>query len=335
MHRLLCLALVSGCALGSGEDSGGAGDDGEGDDPGPSGGGGGTGDVPDANCPSVSLTTTRTTPSIQFLIDRSLSMNYKLDAAANISRYRAVGDAVISVVGQFQSGVHFGASLFMQEGTVCPRVDKTSSRKLMNLSQIQQLIASHTPTGNTPTAAAFAQTAALFQASPPDRNSPAIIVLATDGFPNNCAPTGDPQADTVAAIASAHADGIRTYVLGIAGVGDTFLQRAANAGQGVKTGIDEDAKYFVANDVAQLNQAVADLIGGVASCEISLDGAVDADAAHMGTVTLDGVLLRHGIDWVLVGSSTLRLEGAACTKLKTAPTAQVEASFPCGTVILL
>jgi Mg-chelatase subunit ChlD len=75
---------------------------------------------------------------------------------------------------------------------------------------VQQLIQGAVPTGNTPTAAAFAQTAALFQANPARDGSPAVIVLATDGFPNNCQPIGDPQADTANAVAAGHAHGIRS-----------------------------------------------------------------------------------------------------------------------------
>jgi hypothetical protein len=280
------------------------------------------------------VTTTHTTPSVQLLIDRSLSMNYKLDTALNISRYQAIGSAVQQVVSQLQSKVYFGASLYTQEGATCPNISRTSSRALGNAAQIKTLIDSSAPAGYTPTAAAFTQTAALFASNPPPAGSPPIIVLATDGFPNNCQPVGDPQADTVAAVAAAHALGIRTFVLGIAGVGDTFLQKIANAGQGIIAG-DKDATYYTANTVQELNAAMQTIVGDVASCELAINGSVDPQNADSGTVTIDGTTLKFGVDWTLAGPSTLKLEGAACATLKSSTTAHVEASFPCTAVVLL
>lgn len=128
-------------------------------------------------------------------------------------------------------------------------------------------------------------------------------------------------------IRSAHADGIRTFVLGIAGMGDYFLQEAANAGQGVKAG-QPDAKYFTANTAQDLRDAFQSIIGAVASCELAIDGAVDPQLADSGTVKLDGELLKYDLDWTVVSSTTLRLEGAACEKFKASSTAHVEATFP-------
>ena len=290
--------------------------------------------APDANCPNVSVTTSHTTPSVQLLIHRSLSMNYKLDTALNISRYQAISGAVQQVVGQLQNKVYFGASLYTQEGTVCPNISKTATRSLGNAASIKALIEGSSPAGYTPTAAAFVATAALFDASPPPAGSPPIIVLATDGFPNNCQTVGDPQADTIAAVAAAHGKGIRTFVLGIAGVGDTFLQQVANAGQGMTSG-DKNAAYYTANTVQELNAAMQTIVGDVASCELSINGSVDPQHADSGTVTLDGAPLKHGVDWTLADPSTLRLVGAACTTLKTSTNAHVEASFPCTAVVLL
>src|SRR5262245_6022974 len=106
LGSVLCFAAA--CASGFG----GGGDDGVG---GGSGGGGGGDDgyAPDASCPSVNFTATRTVPSIELLVDRSLSMNYKLDPNATASRYVAVTSALTSVVQQLQGDAYFGASTFM------------------------------------------------------------------------------------------------------------------------------------------------------------------------------------------------------------------------------
>ena len=335
---VLCLPLVVACSIanrqvesdaseGSGGSAGGGGGGGQ-------GGGGGGGPAYDASCPSVSFTATATVPSVQLLIDRSVSMAYTLDTATGVSRYQAVSNAVFQVVGQLQAKVLFGATMFTQpSASTCLHLDSTASRKLMNLAQVQQLFQTLSPAGFTPTAAAVAQTAALFAASPPPAHSPPVIVLATDGLPNNCQTFNDPSADAVAAVADAHAAGIRTFVLGIAGVQGQFLQDVANAGQGVHPG-QPNAPYFTANSSADLNLALQTLIGGVASCELAINGDVDPQFANSGTIKLDGALLHYGTEWDLVDSGTLRLKGAACTTFKTTPNAHVDATFPCTAVIL-
>src|SRR4051794_23478226 len=116
---VLCFPLVFACSMASrqtGDDHGGP-DAGSGSGGGGGGGGGwggGGGASADASCPAVSFTATVTTPSVQLLIDRSLSMGYTLDTANNVSRYQAIGNAVMQVVSQLQSKVYFGASMFTQ-----------------------------------------------------------------------------------------------------------------------------------------------------------------------------------------------------------------------------
>jgi hypothetical protein len=122
-------------------------------------------------------------------------------------------------------------------------------------------------------------------------------------------------------------------VLGIAGLQETFLQNLANAGQGVAAA-QPNAKYYTANSPQELQQAFQQIIGGVASCELAINGTVDPEAAKTGSVTLNGQQLTYGTDWTVVNGTTIRLVGAACDKLKTTANPQVQASFSCGTVIL-
>ncbi|HEY5947762.1 MAG TPA: vWA domain-containing protein [Kofleriaceae bacterium] len=323
---VLALTLGSGC---SGElaDGGPAG----GDDQGSGGSNGGGG--PDASCPSVSFMATQVIPSIQLLIDRSGSMGTTLPNT-NTSRYQAMHDALVGtngVVGQLQAKAHFGASLYSSD-TPCPRLYNTTTRALNNFTQVKQLIESQSPSGNTPTPGAIDQTVALFAATPPPMGSPPIIVLATDGLPNSCAGT-DSQPESITAAANAYNAGIRTFVLGIAGVNDGFLQSMANAGQGVQPN-QPNAKFYTANSPAELQMAFQQIIGGVVSCELTINGTVDPEQAKGGSVTLNGMQLTYGSDWEVVNGTTIRLIGGACDTLKNSTNPQVQASFPCGSVIL-
>jgi hypothetical protein len=296
-------------------------------------GGGGGGGADAAACASVNFMATQVIPSIQLLIDRSGSMGTNL-AGTNTSRYQAMRDALVGsngVVAQLQAKARFGASLYSSDSP-CPRLYNTANRDLMNFGQVKSLIESQSPAGNTPTPAGINQTVSLFAANPPPMGSPPIIVLATDGLPNSCN-GGDTQNESVTAAKNAYTAGIRTFVLGIAGVNDGFLQNMANAGQGVPAG-QPNAKYFTANSPQALQDAFQQIIGGVVSCELNINGTVDVEQAKGGSVMLNGMQLTYGTDWEVVNQSTIKLVGNACDTLKNTPNPQVQASFPCGAVIL-
>jgi hypothetical protein len=322
---VLCLTLAA-CAPMVGD---------VGDDTGSGGGGGGGGNGtvgPDANCPSVNFMATQVTPSIHLVIDRSGSMGTLLPNT-NVSRYQAMRDALVGnngVVGQLQSKVYFAASLYTDDSP-CPRMYNTASRAKDNFTQVKTLIDSQSPNGNTPTPAAIDSAVAAFAANPAPAGSPPIIVLATDGLPNSCSGS-DSQPQSIQSAKNAYTAGIRTFILGIAGVNDTFLQNMANAGQGVQAG-QPNAKYYTANSPADLQTAFQQIIGGVDSCELNITGQVDPAQAQYGTVTLNGSPLTYGTEWTVNGN-TITLLGGACDRLKSASNPQVQASFPCGSVIL-
>src|SRR6185436_3624041 len=183
------------------------------------------------------------------------------------------------VVGQLQAKAYFGASLYSSDSP-CPKFYNTAARALNNFTQVKSLIESQSPAGNTPTPPAIDAAAAAFAANPPPMGSPPIIVLATDGLPNSCA-GADSQPESILAAKNAYTKGVRTFILGFAGVNDAFLQSMANAGQGVQAN-QPNAKYYTANSPAELQMAFQQIIGGVVSCELNINGTVDVDQAKGG-----------------------------------------------------
>lgn len=321
----LALALASAACTGTLGDLG--------DDQGGGSNNTGGGPTVDANCPSVNFMATQVIPSIQLVIDRSGSMGETLPNT-NTTRYQAMRDALVGtngVVGQLQAKAHFGASLYSSDSP-CPKFYNTATRALNNFTQVKSLIESQSPNGNTPTPPAIDAAAALFAANPPPMGSPPIIVLATDGLPNSCN-GNDSQPESVLAAKNAYTKGVRTFILGIAGVNDTFLQAMANAGQGVQAN-QPNAKYYTANSPAELQMAFQQIIGGVVSCELNINGTVDVEQAKGGSVTLNGMQLMYGTEWEVVNGTTIRLIGGACDRLKSSTNPQVQASFPCGSIIL-
>jgi hypothetical protein len=277
----------------------------------------------------VNFTATAVVPSVQLLIDRSGSMD---ESIGNKSRYAAVRDALVDpangVVTNLESRAYFGASLYSTDAP-CPKL-YTVPRAMNNRSGIATLIGSQNPGGNTPTGPSIEAAVAEFASNPPPPDSPPVIVLATDGLPNGCN-GGDGQQAAVDAAAAAFAADIRLFVLAVGnGIADGHLQDVANAGAGMASG----AKYYVANTPSELRTAFEDIIGGVTSCELSINGSIDESQAAGGTVTLNGTTLTYGTDWELANDNTIRLLGGACTTLKQSTNPVVQASFPCGAVIL-
>lgn len=301
---------------------------------------------PDAPCPAVHFAPTRITPSVELVLDRSYSMR---DTFGTKSRYEVMHEALTGAMGAVttaQANVYFGAALYAGDQTPCLKLaGYTVPRALNNATAIDTLIGTFTPDGHTPTSKAVALVAADFSAHPPPAGSPPIILLATDGIPTDGDSTNPCSADvkddgpSIAAVAAAYTAGIRTFIIGIAGLKTQFLQDIANVGAGKPSGQTPNcsgcAPYYTADDPASLAAAFNSIINGVVTCELSITGTVDPTAAVHGSVTLNGVLLTYGTDWTVdPNGKTIHLVGAACSTLKASPNPVVDAAFPCEAVLL-
>jgi hypothetical protein len=286
---------------------------------------------PDANCPAVNFTPMPTTPSIGLVLDQSGSM-----FPPTSTRYAQMREALVGTTGvvtQLESKAYFGSTLYTCT-TNTNLLDLTRvPRAVNNANAIRVSIDSKTGGGNTPTHAAINDMVAQYAANPPPAGSPPVIVLATDGLPNSCADTGTGgQAASVAAARAAYQAGIPVYVLAI-NQNTQHFQDLANAGQGWQQG-QPNVKYYPVTNAQELKAAFDTIISGVISCDLSLTSSIDPAQAMEGTVTVNGVKLTYGTDWILVNGDMIRILGNACTSLKTTPNPAVAAQFPCGSVIL-
>jgi von Willebrand factor type A domain len=289
--------------------------------------------APDAECPAIHFTATPTIPSVEVLIDGSGSMTTSF---GNTDRYTAVRDGLVGasgVITALQASVYFGAAVFTSD-TPCPTLAKVA-RAMNDATAIQTLINSVSPGGTTPTAKSIDAVVADFATNPPPTGSPPIIVLATDGEPNSCTDSTTNPGPSITAAQNAYNAGIRLYILGLAGLNTTFLQDMANAGVGVQNG-QPDAPYYTADSPQALQDAFNSIIGGVLSCDLTITGGqIDTSQASSGSVVLNGVTLVYGTDWILVNGTTIELTGQACDDLKSSSNPMVDATFPCGAVIIV
>lgn len=299
---------------------------------------------PDSACPAVHFTPTKTTPSIELVLDRSGSMGDPNNNINGVSRYEVLHQALTGAMGAVttaQAGVYFGAALFAGNQAPCLNLDGyTAPRALNNASVINQLIVDKPAgtRGSTPTADALTLVTADFATNPPPPGSPPIILLATDGAPNSCDGNGG-TGPSIDATKAAYTAGIRTFIIGLAGLNEQYLQDIANAGTGSATGQTPNcptcAPYYTADDTDSLVNAFNTIINGVLSCDLAISGMVDPATASSGIVTLNGMTLTYGTDWTIDPNGRLiHLIGNACTILKTTSNPVVDAAFACGSVLL-
>jgi hypothetical protein len=257
----------------------------------------------------------------------------------------------MGVVPTLQNKVKFGATLYtgVNPGTpvVCPKLTPVAAA-MANATNIGDLLTNNVPLDDTPTGESINAVVSQLQSQStgPDASAgPTVIVLATDGDPDTCAlpdSNGTQAAKDVAvgAAQGAFNAGYPIYVLAVNGMGDApsaaHMQAMANAGAGKAiNGSQGNATYYPASSAAALVTAFNTIIRGVRSCQLKLNGMVDAAAAAGGDVRLNGQTLPFNDPngWTLLDSSTIELEGTACTTLKDTDNVTLSASFACGSVI--
>lgn len=291
------------------------------------------------NCPRVQVTVDPQTPTVQLLIDQSGSMT---EPFGNTNRWQAVRTALVGqdgAVSQLESSVIFGATLYSSiggnAGGTCPLLEEVAPA-FNNRDAIADLLLSNSPRSDTPTAESIREVANAFPPVDPNAPGPRIIVLATDGNPDNCV---DPDAHDLSsqilsetATQEAYGKGIQTYVLSVGDdVSVPHLQRLANAGKGLP--LDSgNATFYVANNPAELVSAFQEIVGGVRTCTLTVNGAVTQPES--GFVQLNGVTLDYGVDWIMPNQTTLELLGEACSTFLSEPNVDLNAEFECGAVVL-
>jgi hypothetical protein len=291
----------------------------------PNGGSGG------GSCSAVAFTPTPVTPAIQLMVDGSGTMGETIGGTA---KYTAVKNSLVAgttgLLNTLQTKAMFGASVYTSENT-CPKL-YASACVLDNIAGVSTAI---TNGGN-----------ANHQLDPLDQaidavvtglatvtSAKKVIVLATDGIPNDCNNEGDDHTtQAVTSTTNAYNAGISVYVIGLgngdgAGTWTSFLQKIANAGINSTTA----PAPVQAGSQAAVMAAYQTIFDTVLDCEFTLDGTIDVSQASLGTVKSNGTELTYTTDWTAVDTKTIKLVGQACTDYKAATTLpEITATFTCG-----
>ncbi len=316
---------------------------------------------PGKECADVSAEITPGDATIMLLLDQSGSMSDAL-GASGVARWDAVFTALLEanagVVGDFESDIHFGMSLYTNgDAAGCPDLT-TIEPSLDSRAAMAMEYQSAAPLGDTPTGESLLAVGTLLAGL--EGGGGKAVIVATDGDPDTCACpdacAGASKGVAVDAAQQLYDMGISVFVIA---VGDSItdvehLQHLANVGSG-RARYDDDpafdewgddwvddpspadpATLFTANDPTALEEAFNSLVAGFVPCEFEINGEILdlAEACAAGDVELDGVDLSCPVDWELVDESTMRLLGESCESLQDGQPHEVEASFPCEVIVV-
>jgi hypothetical protein len=327
----------------------------------------------EGQCAKQNIVTSRVTPTIWLVLDGSGSMVNPLDGAPDMkSRWAALHEALmdpdLGVVKALEHDVKWGLVLYDGPGgaggqplpdggfkmfeappaDTCPRVIVSEPKKdaYMDLSAI---VKDEPLGGSTPTDKALNvvvshlddMTGQVLDA----RINPTIVVLATDGEPNDFCGNGmqggglfggfggaDVRPQVVAAVKQLASMDVKTYVVSLAGADMNLTAHLNDVAAAGGTG----KQPFIPMSKDQLVQAFKDIIGPPTACDVVLNGSVKPGIECMGTIKVNGMPLTcdDANGWMLKNPSTVSITGTACEQYKADLSAVLEADFPCEAIDL-
>jgi hypothetical protein len=333
----------------------------------PLGGSAGAG-LKEGQCARQNVVTSRVVPKIWLVLDGSGSMVNPLGMNGDKSRWVALKEALMDpaagVVKSLEHEVEWGMVLYdgpspgggatvLPDGGIamfstppadtCPRVFTVEPKK----DNYADIMAMYTPDplgGSTPTDKALNVVVShLEDQSGPvldGRVNPTIVVLATDGEPNDfCSmgggffqPPADVRPNVVAAVTQLLDMNIKTYVVSLAGDDMNLTAHLNDVAMAGGTG----KAPFLPSSKDELVQAFKEIIGPETACEVVLNGMVKPGIECMGTIRINGSPLpcNDPNGWALKDPSTVAIQGTACDSYKADLSAILEADFPCEAIML-
>ena len=280
---------------------------------------------PDAGvkpCVSGVVALSHATPSIFLVIDRSGSMSFDLKGNEGVpfgaplegpTRWNILADVLGDVLPVHERDLSMGVMLFPANNECGLSAVEDLSPRLANAGSILSLLASRTPGGGTPIAAAmqavrvpasFAQAKSIILITDGEPNCNSMLDPLTctctqqsSGFPPTCAAPDICLDDTrsVQAITNLRADaGVVTHVVGFATVprASVTLDAMAVAGGAPRMGTH---KYNSAETQAELTEVLTGISEREKNCTWTALTKLKPD--DMLELRLDGMVVPEGSGW--------------------------------------
>jgi hypothetical protein len=304
------------------------------------------------NCIEANPQTMNVPPDVLILLDRSGSMNDKVDGTTcrngcgAMSKWSQMTGALNNFIQTTNTPVNWGL-MFFGTGQAGCNVATTADVPpgAMTANMIASAIAATGPATSTPTTTALTAAAAyLSQLADPN---PKFILLATDGIPtcgsSMCAPgvvgTGDQnQCDDMNAIAAVQAAhdtmNVPTFVIGIGsdiGGGDATLTAMANAGGFPRPNMTP--AYYPVASANDLSAAFAAISGMVNACFFSVTPVPKSASDITGVLGDNNPIPQDATDgWTFTtmgATAGIQLNGKSCDDYKNKVIQNVVVQLPC------
>ncbi len=299
-------------------------------------------------------------PDVVMVFDKSGSMSIAL---GNSTRWLVMTAAVRSVVRASEQKINWGLMLFpANEGCAVFDVDVPVGPD--HAAMIERKVGSANPNGETPAREAIQKAHAYLKGL--GRSAPRYILLATDGAPNCAAgctcPFGFAPCEGNKCRRSDGAGGMGAMAcempctergVDMAGAIDATRQAAVESTTviviGMQTGVAEDAaltamataggfarpagvarRYYLAENGAELEQALMDIAGLIVSCTYPLTTqAPDPDNI---VITVNGMQVpRDEVNGFALGpdGKSIIFRGRTCDELQTLRTPNIQVVLGC------
>ncbi len=213
-------------------------------------------------------------PNLLLVVDKSGSMKDKTCATCSGTKLDDAKTALNMMIDQGEGQIRFGWMQFPSDSRCGPgQVSVPCGDNTAN--QIRTRINLLSANGGTPTGESL-QAANDYQGLH-DESRNNFVVLLTDGMPTcpNGGGSDVTQQDmdlALQAVQDLHAAGIDTFVIGLGedlnNTNPDLLNQMAEAGGRPRSGPD---KYYKANSLSDLQEALQDISGMVIGCNLSLD----------------------------------------------------------------
>jgi hypothetical protein len=211
----------------------------------------------------------------------------------------------------------------------CPRFVLTEA-SLDNYALVDASYPAAPLGGSTPTDHALETLLAQLPAVSPDDQGPTIVVLATDGQPNDfCTnvPAYDVENKVVDDVMQLAAAGHDVYVISLAGDDAELTRHLGDVAAASGTG----QPAFTPQDTAELGDTLRTLVGTPAVCELLLAQPILSGKACQAKVELNGKALEcnQPDGWHLKDANTIEVTGSACDAYKREWPAVLHAEMSC------